>query len=152
MAAVAVTAAAVVAAARSRRRLQTIPVFVDVADAKVRLQISQQAVITRNAFDGVLDITNNSGGPLNNVHVNLTFTDLQGNDASAAFFSPSPHAHRLQRRRRHRRHQRRRAGHRRQRRRRQLSLHPHATPPRPRRPPFITSAAASAMTMPRAIA
>ena len=57
---------------------------------KVRLQISQSAVLTRNAFDGVLDITNNSGTPLNNVHVNLTFTDTQGNDASAAFFSPSP--------------------------------------------------------------
>jgi hypothetical protein len=68
----------------------TIPVDVDIADAKVRLQITQSAVLTRNAFDGVLDVTNNSGAPLTNVHVNLTFTDTQGNDAAAAFFYQSP--------------------------------------------------------------
>ena len=54
------------------------------------MQISQSAVLTRNAFDGLLDITNNSGSPLKNMYVNLTFTDAQGNDAAAAFFYQSP--------------------------------------------------------------
>src|SRR5262249_44488836 len=68
----------------------SIPVFSDVADAKVRLQISQSATLTRSAFAGLLDISNHSGSPLQNVHVDLTFTDANGNDATSAFFVAAP--------------------------------------------------------------
>ena len=67
-----------------------IPVVTNIADAKVRLSIDQSAVMTRAAFHGKMDLTNDSGAALHDVHVNLSFTDAQGNDASSAFFYQSP--------------------------------------------------------------
>ena len=49
--------------------------------AKVKIQLGQSAVITRNAFEGTLEINNGSGAPLENIQVTL---DIRGPDGRSA--------------------------------------------------------------------
>lgn len=69
----------------------TVPaVQTEVADAKVKIEIDQHAVLTRTAFNGTLDIANSGSDPLGNVQVNIKITDSAGNDATDKFFFNPP--------------------------------------------------------------
>jgi hypothetical protein len=59
--------------------------------AQVRLQISQQAVVTRTAFQGTLDISNMMvGTDLTDLHVTLDIRDANGNVANEFFDVQTP--------------------------------------------------------------
>ncbi len=53
--------------------------------AEVRLQIDQQAIITRDAFEATLEITNQSGATLTNVDLDMVVYDSNGNDVTDLF-------------------------------------------------------------------
>ncbi len=53
--------------------------------AKVKLQIKQEAVITRDAFEATLELDNSTDGPLENVEVEVVITDEDGHDATDLF-------------------------------------------------------------------
>ena len=53
--------------------------------ATVRLRIEQQAVITRDAFDASLEIANSTGGPLENVSVDLQVRTEKGEETTSLF-------------------------------------------------------------------
>ncbi len=53
--------------------------------ARVRLQIEQEAVMTRDAFAASLDIINNDTAPLNSINVSLKVTDADGIDSTNLF-------------------------------------------------------------------
>jgi len=53
--------------------------------AKVKIQIRQEAVITRNAFEAVLEINNGSDSALDDLAVMIGITDEDGNDANDLF-------------------------------------------------------------------
>jgi hypothetical protein len=56
----------------------------------VKLQLNQQAVFSRDAFNATLQIDNSSGQPIQNVYVTLGVFDENGNDASALFGIQAP--------------------------------------------------------------
>jgi len=58
--------------------------------ASIKMQIDQTVTLTREAFAGTLDISNNESGPLTSVQVQLQFTDANGNPAASAFFTETP--------------------------------------------------------------
>ncbi|MBN1127111.1 MAG: hypothetical protein JXA82_19065 [Sedimentisphaerales bacterium] len=53
--------------------------------AKVKIQIRQEAVITRNAFEATLEITNGSDAGMEDLAVYITIDDGDGNDANDLF-------------------------------------------------------------------
>jgi hypothetical protein len=58
--------------------------------AQVRLQIDQQAVVTRKAIGATLEIFNEADSPLENVDVNITVYDPAGEVASDKFVALQP--------------------------------------------------------------
>ncbi|MFC7338373.1 CARDB domain-containing protein [Haloferula chungangensis] len=58
--------------------------------ARVRLQIEQEAVMTRDAFDARLTLENTGNMPLENVEVDLRVLDLDGFDATDRFGIDGP--------------------------------------------------------------
>src|SRR5262249_116448 len=62
--------------------------------AQVVLQIEQQAVVTRKGIGATLQITNNSAtDPIQDLTVNLTVYDDQGNDVTDRFAILAPTLH-----------------------------------------------------------
>jgi hypothetical protein len=58
--------------------------------AQVRLQTTQDAVMTRSAFQGILDIDNGNEIPLENLSVTLDIRDAFGNPVNERFAIPNP--------------------------------------------------------------
>ncbi len=53
--------------------------------AKVKLRIEQEAVMTRDAFEASLEMSNNDDLPIEGLNVSLSITDEEGTDQSALF-------------------------------------------------------------------
>ena len=53
--------------------------------AEVKMQITQEAVITRDAFEATLELNNDTAGPLENIVVDVIITDAEGRDATDLF-------------------------------------------------------------------
>jgi len=58
--------------------------------ATVRLRIEQQAVITRDAFDATLEVANSTGSPLEEVSVELSMRNENGEETTSLFGIRSP--------------------------------------------------------------
>lgn len=58
--------------------------------AQVKLRLNQSAVITRSAFEGTLEINNNSGAPLENIRVTLEIRGPSGSRADDMFGTRIP--------------------------------------------------------------
>ena len=59
--------------------------------ARVRLQVNQDLVMTRSAFDATLEINNRTtASTVENVDVDLIVTDMKGNDVSELFGAQAP--------------------------------------------------------------
>lgn len=58
--------------------------------ARVRLRIEQEAVLTRTAFLGTLELDNGGPHPLEGIRVTLEFRDLEGNPAGERFVIRGP--------------------------------------------------------------
>ena len=58
--------------------------------AKVRLQLSQDIALTRNAFKGTLILENNSGAELTGIQLDLDFRDASNQSASGLFAVRGP--------------------------------------------------------------
>ena len=58
--------------------------------ATVRLEIDQQAVITRTAFQGTLDVGNGSTTPITDLSLSINIVDSNGNSANDLFVTNGP--------------------------------------------------------------
>jgi len=58
--------------------------------ASIELQIDQSATLTRDAFAGTLDITNNQSAALTSMQLVLNITDANGNPVNGQFYISSP--------------------------------------------------------------
>ena len=58
--------------------------------ARVRIQIEQQAVMTRTAFKGSLEIENSSSAPITGIRVSLEVRDINGQPAGTRFVVTPP--------------------------------------------------------------